>query len=441
MIAMKICLISLGCSKNLVDSEIMLGVLKKNGFSITEKAESADIAVVNTCAFIKDAKEEAIDTILELAKLKQSGKLKKLIVAGCLPQRYQGKLTDLLQEVDAFLGPGRIDKIADIIALSFSGKRSFSVGKPHFSYKHDTPRVSLTPQHFAYVKIADGCDNCCHYCVIPQIRGPYRSRPVGSIVREVQALTERGVKEINLISQDTTFYGQDRYRKAALSDLLKRLVKLKKLQWIRILYTHPRHFDDSLMNLIARESKICSYIDLPIQHISDKILKLMGRKVSAGTIKRKIAKMRRLIPDLTLRTSLIVGFPQETERDFKKLFDFVREIKFDRLGVFAYSAEEDTKAAVLGGQIPEKIKRDRVKKIMRLQQGIVNKKNNALIGSEKVVLIDELQNKNTAMGRTQADAPDVDGVVFVKGKNIKPGDRVKVKITDALVYDLIGNKI
>ncbi|MFH2137223.1 MAG: 30S ribosomal protein S12 methylthiotransferase RimO [Candidatus Omnitrophota bacterium] len=438
---MKVALISLGCSKNLVDAEVMLGVLKKSGFSITEDAECADIAVVNTCAFIQDAKKEAINTILEVAKLKQKGRLKRLIVAGCLPQRYKNELRELLQEADAFLGPGSINKIADIIKLSFKGKRPFLTAKPHFLSDRIQSRKFLTPKHYAYVKIADGCDNRCSYCVIPQIRGSHHSRTIESIVKEVKMIVDKGGKEINLISQDTTFYGADLYGKPSLDKLLKRLVEFKNLTWIRILYTHPRHYTDSLIDIIARESKICKYVDLPIQHINDKILKSMKRKVSSAKIKRIIKKLREKIPGVTLRTSLIVGFPGETEAVFKELYEFVRQTEFDRLGVFAYSREENTQAAKMKDQVPERIKKQRVKKIMRLQQRIIAKKNTALIGTVKDVLIDGTQDEDTVLGRTQADAPEVDGLVFIKGSGLKQGKLIKVKITDSFVYDLIGKKI
>lgn len=439
---MKVVLVSLGCAKNLVDSEIMLGILKSRGFKIVETLEDADAAIVNTCAFIKDAKQEAIDTIFDLLDLKKQGRLKRVIVAGCLPGRYQKELPDLLTEADGFLGPGNIDKIADVIDLSFRKSNNlFISGQKHYLYKNSTPRASLTPKHYAYVKIADGCNNCCSYCIIPQIRGDYQSRPIESIVKEVKLLVSRGVKEINLISQDTTFYGYDIYGCFSLDKLLRKLVKIRGLVWIRVLYTHPLHLNRSVLKVIAAEPKICKYIDLPIQHINDKILRLMHRRVNGGQIKRLIDVIRLLIPKVVLRTSLIVGFPEETEGIFKELYEFIKQTEFERLGVFKYSVEENTKAALFKDQVSERIKQRRYKKIMFLQQTIVKKNQAAFIGKEIDVLIDDVLEKNTACGRSPYDAPEVDGVVYVQGKNLKAGDLIKVKITDSILYDLAGEKI
>lgn len=438
---MKVALISLGCSKNLVDSEIMLGFLKKAGFIIQKDPIDADVAIINTCAFIKDAKEEAIESIFDLVALKKKNKIKKIIVAGCLPQRYSQELPELLKEVDGFLGPGSIDKVVSVIKKAFQNEAKFITDENSYLYKHTTPRQSLTPSHYAYVKIADGCDNRCSYCVIPQIRGSYRSRTIESIVSEVKRLVKKGVKEINLISQDSTFYGRDIYKRYSLDVLLKKLVKIKDLAWIRILYSHPLHFNKSLLKTISAEPKICKYIDLPIQHINDKILKLMGRKVTKAQIKSLIADIRRTLPSVALRTSLIVGFPQETESNFKELCDFVKSVGFERLGVFTYSKEEGTSAALLKGHISEKIKQKRRDKIMSLQQKVIDKKHDAFIGREIDVLIDNVPKKDLPSGRSQFDAPDVDGLIYVKGKNVKAGDILKVKITDNMLYDLIGQKI
>ncbi len=435
---MKVSLISLGCSKNLVDSEIMLGFLEKAGFVIQEDPIGVDIAIINTCAFIKEAKQEAIDAIFNLIELKKQNKLKKIIVAGCLPQRYAQDLPELLKEVDGFIGPGSINKIVSVIKKADNNAYKLITQNNHYLYKHTTPRQSLTPKHYAYVKIADGCDNCCSYCVIPQIRGSYRSRTIESITAEVRSLIKKGVKEINLISQDSSFYGQDIYKKPSLDLLLKQLVKIKADFWIRILYSHPLHFNKAMLNTIKAEPKICKYIDLPIQHINDKILKLMGRKVTKQQIKLLIKNIRTNMPDVALRTSLIVGFPQESEANFKELYDFVKATGFERLGVFAYSQEENTIAAGLKGQISEKVKQSRLKKIMILQQKIIEKKHNMLIGKQMEVLIEEVPQKNLACGRSQFDAPDVDGLVYVKGTKLKPGDLLEVKITDTMVYDLIG---
>ncbi|MCG2713169.1 MAG: 30S ribosomal protein S12 methylthiotransferase RimO [Candidatus Omnitrophica bacterium] len=438
---MKVALINLGCSKNLVDGEIMLGFLHRSGFAIKENPSGCDVAIVNTCAFIKDAKEEAIDTVFNLVDLKKKGKLKKIIVSGCLPQRYGRELASLLDEVDGFLGPGNIDKISATIAKLFKQRQVINIGRNHYLYNHNTPRIYLTPEHYAYVKIADGCDNRCSYCVIPQIRGTFRSRRMESIVNEARDMADRGIKEINLISQDTTFYGYDIYKKYALDQLLKKLVKIKKLQWIRLLYSHPRHLNVSLLKLIRDEPKICKYIDLPIQHINDRILKLMKRKVNAVKIKKLIADIRRIIPDAALRTTMIVGFPQETELEFKELYEYAADVKFERLGVFTYSAEENTPAALLKGQIPQHIKNKRRNKIMLMQQKIVERNNSAFVGRKMEVLIDQVLNRGLASGRTQYDAPDVDGLVYVKGKDFKVGSMETVMITDNVLYDLTGEKV
>ncbi len=438
---MKVALINLGCSKNLVDAEIMLGFMHKAGFVIKENPEGCDVAIVNTCAFIKDAKEESIDTVFSLVELKKKGRLKKIIVAGCLPQRYGRELASLMDEVDGFLGAGNVDKIVLTINKLFVCRQVVNIGRNHFLYKHNTPRINLTPGHYAYVKIADGCDNLCSYCVIPQIRGRYRSRRMESIVKEVRVMADRGIKEVNLISQDTTFYGYDIYKKYALDSLLRKLVKISELKWIRLLYSHPRHLNLSTLKLIRDEPKICKYIDLPIQHINDRMLKLMERKVKAARIKKLICDIRKLIPEAALRTTMIVGFPQETELEFKELYEFAAKIKFERLGVFTYSAEENTTAALLKGQIPENIKNKRRDKIMRMQQKIVEHKNSSFVGKKMEVLIDKVLNPGLAIGRTQYDAPDVDGLVYVKGRDLKTGSFEKVNISDNVLYDLTGDKV
>ncbi len=438
---MKVALINLGCSKNLVDAEIMLGFLYRAGFVIKANPSGCDVAIVNTCAFIKEAKEEAIDTVFGLVNLKKQGKLKKILISGCLVQRYGKELASLLEEVDGFLGPGNIDKISVAVVQLFKQKQVINIGRNRYLYKHNTPRLYLTPRHYAYVKIADGCDNRCSYCVIPQIRGVFRSRRMQSIVNEVRDMAERGIKEVNLISQDITFYGYDIYKKYALEQLLKKLVKIKKLRWIRLLYSHPRHLTTSLLKVIRDEPKICKYIDLPIQHINDRILKLMKRRVKAAKIKKLIFDIRRIIPDAVLRTTLIVGFPQETELEFKELYEFVSDVKFERLGVFTYSPEESTSAALLEGQIPQRVKNKRRDKIMLMQQKIVERKNSKLVGRKMEVLVDKVLNKGLAIGRTQYDAPDVDGLVYVKGKGLKAGRMETVMITDNLIYDLTGEKV
>lgn len=434
-------LLNLGCAKNLVDSEIMLGFLEKGGFRETASPERADLAIVNSCAFIQEAKQESIDAIFELVKLKKKGRLKKIIVAGCLPSRYSARLARLLPEADAFLGPGDIDKICQIVRESLNGESLFLAGAKHYLYSYRTPRKMQTPRHYAYVKIADGCDNRCSYCVIPKIRGGYKSRPIESIVKEAGILAERGVKEINLISQDTTFYGYDCYGDYKLDVLLKKLVKIKKLRWIRILYTHPRHLTKNILDLVSREPKICNYIDLPIQHISAKILKLMRRRVTACFIKRLIDEIRQIIPNAALRSTCIVGFPQEGERDFEELYDFVRTIRFERLGLFKYSREEDTAAAALGKQVPEQVKERRYREIMLLQQKISQQINQSFIGKDLEVMIEGSGGHGLAVARSQYDAPDIDQIVYVTGRNLKAGDFIQVKITGASSYDLLGEQM
>ncbi|MFH1458853.1 MAG: 30S ribosomal protein S12 methylthiotransferase RimO [Candidatus Omnitrophota bacterium] len=437
----KVAMISLGCSKNQVDSEVMLGFLKKAGHKIQENPEQAEVVIVNTCAFIKAAKEEALNTIFSLNQLKKKGKIKKIIVAGCLPERYRNELPELLKEGDGFLGPGSIDKIGEIINKTSDRDIVYRAKYKNFLNQASTPRVNLTPRHWAFVKIADGCNNYCSYCVIPQIRGKYRSRSITSITGEVKLLVQRGVREINLISQDTTSYGVDLYGKSKLNHLLCKLVKIKNLKWIRIMYAHPVHMNDALLKTIAAEPKICKYIDLPVQHISDKILKLMNRKQTGKQIIELITKIRAIIPEITLRSSLIVGFPQETETDFKQLYNFVNDVKFNHLGCFTYSQEEQTKAQRLKGQIKAKTKKQRYQKIMVLQQKIVNNKNNQLVGQVKEVLIDQILSKDLALGRMASDAPEVDGMVYIRGfknKNLKPGDFQHVRIINSIVYDLVG---
>ncbi|MDD5745916.1 MAG: 30S ribosomal protein S12 methylthiotransferase RimO [Candidatus Omnitrophica bacterium] len=438
---MKAALISLGCAKNSVDSEVMLGVLREHGMRITAEPAGADVVIINTCAFIREAKEESIEAIFSAVGLKKQGKVKQVIVSGCLPQRYARELPRLLPEVDGFLGPGAVDRIYAVIEAVRQGRALPLPAEKSFLNTERTPRLRLTPPHYAYIKIADGCDNRCGYCVIPQIRGGYRSRPIDSVVREARDLAAQGVKEINLISQDTTFYGTDRYGRAMLDELLRKLARIKDLPWIRILYTHPAHYTSELMKVIASEPKICKYIDMPVQHCNTAILRKMRRKTTGDQIRKRIAQVRREIPGVALRTTLIVGFPQETERIFKELAAFVREFEFDRLGVFAYSPEENTPAARMSGQVGAAVKERRRKEIMMLQQSIVERKNAACIGTTVPVLIDCVDNKGIACGRTQFDAPDVDGMVYVRGRGLHAGDMVPVRITESFMYDLKGERV
>ncbi|MFH1406631.1 MAG: 30S ribosomal protein S12 methylthiotransferase RimO [Candidatus Omnitrophota bacterium] len=415
---MRIGYLSLGCAKNLVDTEIMLGALKEKGHVISDELDGADIAIVNTCAFIKEAKQESIDVILKCARLKEEGKLKYLVVAGCLPQRYKGELVNELKEVDVFLGV------------------------PKSLYTHKSPRHAISPAHYAYIKIADGCINRCSYCAVPFIRGPYRSRELESVVKEAQFLTgDCGAKEINLIAQDTTLYGKDIYKKPRLPELLEKLNNIKGKFWIRLLYTHPAHVSGELIAAMKELPKLCRYIDLPLQHINDAILKKMRRHITKKQILALIGTLRDNIPELTIRTSLIVGFPGETKTQFEELLGFMKNIKFERLGAFVYSREENTAAAKFPDQVPEKIKKQRLNEVMALQEEISKEVNSRFLGKKLEVLIEE-KAKKSYIGRTEADAPEVDGCVYVESKRkLNPGDFVNARIIDTLEYDLVGEAI
>ena len=441
----KVGIISLGCPRNLVDSETLLGILKDKGFEISELRE-ADIGIVNTCAFIDEAKQESIEMILEVADLKKSGRLSKLVVAGCLPQRYGKKLLETLPEVDGFIGCGDIEKISDLLANLSPKKAVSEISKtPNFIYSHSHPRFAMTPSHYMYVKISEGCKNRCSFCIIPDIKGDYRSRPIESVLAEVEDASRKSrISEINLIGQDTTLYGTDIYGKPKIENLLKRLSAFRGYKrWIRLLYTYPSHIEASLISLFADEESLCKYIDLPVQHISDRILKLMNRQMTKSNIYGLIDKIRKRIPGVTLRSSIIVGFPGETDGEFNELVEFVRDVKFERLGVFTYSREEGTPAYNYKDQISEKIKLERFNTLMALQKGIADSINKSFLGKTIDVLIDEKSEDSTDfyIGRPENDAPEVDGEVFVKGRGLKPGDFVKVKITGTLEYDLIGEQV
>lgn len=441
----KVGIISLGCPRNLVDSEIILGILDKNGFEIAELRE-ADIGIVNTCAFIDEAKQESVDMILELTGLKKEGKLKAVVVAGCLSQRYGKTLAAELPEVDAFIGCGDIEKIGAILGRLRKKEAVYEVSKaPGFLYSHAHPRVLITPPHYAYVKISEGCKNRCSFCVIPSIRGDYRSRPMESVLKEVEDISQRAhLSEINIVGQDTTLYGEDIYGRPQIIELLKKLSAFKEYKrWIRLLYTYPAHIEDGLIGLFAAEEFICKYMDLPIQHINDRILKSMNRPATKRDISELIAKIRKRIPGVTLRSSVIVGFPGETDEEFGELADFIKEVKFERLGVFTYSQEEGTPACKYVGQISEKVKLERFNALMSAQKDIAEAVNREFLGKTVEVLIDEKDESagDSYLGRTQGDAPEVDGQVFVKGHGLKPGDFVNVRITDTLEYDLVGNVV
>ncbi|MCK5011636.1 MAG: 30S ribosomal protein S12 methylthiotransferase RimO [Deltaproteobacteria bacterium] len=437
----KIYLESLGCSKNLVDSEVIAGCLRKSGYTFTTSKEEAAIIIVNTCAFIKDATQEAIDTILKLATLKKEGTCRKLVVAGCLPQRYGKQLIKKLKDVDLFVGVGEFPKIGELLKEERveHSLPALYIRTPTFLLDHNTPRILSTPNHTAYVKIAEGCSHRCSFCTIPTIKGPYQSRPPESIITEVKNLAGKGTKEINLIAQDTTFYGKDLTNKKDLAYLLKQLSKIESIEWIRMLYCHPDHFSHDLINTIKEEEKICNYIDLPLQHISDDILKRMGRSKDSTKIRKLIKEIRENIPNLWIRTTFMVGFPGETEKDFNILMDFAREVEFEHLGAFRYSNEEGTKAYRLKGKVPAHVIEERYHTLMSLQSNISLKKNQRLIGSLQRVLIEGINEENDMLlGRTFFQAPDIDGIVYVAEGEAAIGEMVEVRITDASEYDLFG---
>jgi len=442
---MQIGIKSLGCPKNLVDSEVICGKLREKGYQISEKIDNSDIVIINTCSFIKDAVEESIEEILSLAKLKKEGKIKHIIVTGCLPQRYKDDNLSLeLPEVDAFLGVGDLLEIDKVIKNILQGEQIYKVSsEPEFLYNHNTPRTILTPQHYAYIKISEGCQNNCSYCLIPQIRGNHRSRKMEDIIEEVKLLSEKqNLSEIILIGQDTTLYGIDLYGEYKLAELLKKLsfLELNNLKWIRLLYTHPAHYNDELIEVIASYPKICSYLDLPLQHVSDKILKRMNRPIKKSNVISLINKLRDRISNLTLRSTFIVGFPGETDQDFEELLDFVKEFRFERLGTFIFSREEGIPAYDFPQQISMRIKKERLKKLMLTQQSISKEINNAYIGKEIDVLVDEIKpgKPKIAIGRTKGDAPEIDGKVVIRGDKTQVGKFIKVKVTEASEYDLAG---
>lgn len=432
-------LLSLGCPRNMTDSEVLLGLLEEKGFGLTSDAEGADVAIVNTCGFIQDAKQESIDIILRLAELKKAGSIKKLIVAGCLSQRYPKDLANDIPEVDGLFGTSDFTKIPDMIDTMFTGEKVREVSSsPDFLYDASYKRKNLTPDHFVYLKIQEGCSNRCTYCVIPDLKGPRRSRSFDSVVKEAKEILSRGkVKELVIIGQDVTSYGLDTSGKTELADLLREISALAGDAWVRLLYTHPAHFSSELIDVVAEKDNICRYIDLPIQHINDNILKRMNRRVDAARIRSLINELRSRIPGVTLRTSVIVGFPGETDEQFRELIDFLAEIKFERLGAFIYSQEEGTPAADFPDQVPEEVKRARFDEVMQLQQSISADKNAEHIGEVVKVLIDE-ESRGRLVARSEMDAPEVDGNVFINSKGLKVGDFVDVRITGSMEYDLIG---
>lgn len=438
---MKILCISLGCDKNLVDTEMMLGLLNRDGHTFTDDEQEAEIIVINTCCFIGDAKEESINTILEMAELKETGNCKALIVTGCLAQRYKQEIIDEIPEVDGILGTTTYDEISTVLNRVLGGEGGVSCFHDLNALPQvETERIITTGGYYAFLKIAEGCDKYCTYCIIPSLRGSYRSVPMERILAEARQLAEKGVKELILVAQETTLYGVDLYGKKMLPELLRELAKIPGIYWIRIQYCYPEEITDELIEAIKTEEKVCNYLDIPIQHASDAILKRMNRKTNQSQLREMIGKLRREIPDIALRTTMIAGFPGETEEDHEEVMAFVDEMEFERLGVFAYSAEEDTPAASFPDQIPEKVKEERRDAIMELQQEVAFDKSAAMVGRVLDVMIEgKVADEAAYVGRTYMDAPNVDGYIFVNtGELFMSGDFVKVKVTGSAEYDLIG---
>ncbi len=437
---MKIMFISLGCDKNLVDTEMMLGMLAEKGYQFTDDEQEAEIVVVNTCCFIGDAKEESINTLIEIGQLKETANVKMLIAAGCLAQRYRKEIREQIPEVDVIIGTMAIDKIVEAVEEYQTKQYTTFVEDIDRTPVSGKKRVVTTGGHYAYMKIAEGCDKRCSYCIIPKVRGSYRSIPMETLLKEANTLVEQGVKELILVAQETTLYGTDLYGKKSLPELLRKLSEIRGLYWIRILYCYPEEITEELIDTIAELPKVCHYLDIPIQHASDKILKRMGRRTNQQQLKDKIAMIRSKIPDMCLRTTLITGFPGESQEDHEQSMAFVDEMEFDRLGVFTYSAEEDTPAAGFPDQIEEEVKKDRQADIMELQQEIAFEKAEGMIGQDVLAMIEgKVADENAYVGRTYKDAPNVDGLVFVNtDRELMTGDFVPVHITGSYEYDLIG---
>lgn len=444
----KLGFISLGCSKNLVDTEIMLGLMEKAGFQLTRDLKKAHVIIVNTCTFIDSAKEESIQTILKAARYKKDGCCERLVVAGCLSQEYKESLAREIPEIDVMIGTDSWQNIFKAVQESYKngGEKVFSFDDKPFLETDELPRETLTPHYTAYVKIAEGCSNFCTFCYIPYVRGPFRSRPAVSVVHEVENLAANGVTEFNLIAQDLSCYGMDRHDGTSLASLLKELVKIQGVKWIRLFYVYPTYFSDELLQVILKEPKICKYVDIPLQHISDSVLKRMNRKDTAESIKKLLHKLRAARPRMTIRTTLMVGFPGETEKDFTELCDFIQKVRFDDMGAFMFSPQDGTPAALMNDQIDEETKQKRYDELMALQARISEENDQALIGTTSEVLVEELIDDGCghkqAKGRTSFQAPEVDGNIYVDHPgDAKPGDYIQVKITDGYAYDLIGERV
>ncbi|WP_317316854.1 30S ribosomal protein S12 methylthiotransferase RimO [Peptostreptococcus russellii] len=436
---LKIALESLGCSKNLVDAEIMLGMLNKDGHQLVGDCQDADVVIVNTCGFIEDAKQESIDSIVRYAELKNEGIIKYLLVSGCLAQRYTEELLESIPEIDAIVGTGSYDKITEVVDnLPEDKEKVIRMDDINFSFDETLPRYVSTPPYLAYLKIGEGCDNNCTYCIIPKLRGKYRSRDIEELIKEAKTLKENGVKELVVIAQDTTVYGRDLYGKPALAELLERLAKLE-FDWIRVLYSYPEGISEEIVDVVAKYDNICSYFDIPMQHASNRILKLMNRKTSREELKSKVEMIRSKISDAVIRTTFIVGFPGETDEDFEELMEFVEEMQLDRMGAFKYSREEGTPADLLPNHVDEDTKKERLERLMMLQQGISEERNQENLGKTLKVLIEDRVDETLFIGRSQKDAEDIDSVVYVEtSEDLQIGEMVDVTVEIAYEYDLKG---
>jgi ribosomal protein S12 methylthiotransferase len=452
----KIGFVSLGCPKNLVDSEVMMGQLRDHGYELTTDRETADVIVVNTCGFIQSAKEESINTILEMAELKDTARLKRLVVAGCLVERYRQDLLKQLPEIDAVLGTSEIEKIVAAVdpvaaaaqdAAFVASNAWMARGLPTYLYDEDSPRLLATPKHFAYVKIAEGCDHTCAFCAIPQMRGKYRSRRAGSILREAEQLAAAGVKELVLISQDSTQYGLDLGIKDGLADLLRSLARVDGIEWIRVMYTYPNSLSDATLAAMAEEPKVCNYLDMPLQHASAAVLKRMRRGGNRQLLEKLLSRARQFVPEITLRTTFIVGFPGETEEDFEELMQFIRDVEFDRVGVFTYSDEEGTHGYGLDDKISPRVMRSRRAKLMREQARISKRRNRSLAGKRLRAMLEGVSQETDLLlqARLESQAPEVDGHVLIndlpEGFNAQPGDFIEIEITEAHEYDLVARAV
>jgi len=433
--------VSLGCAKNLVDSEVMIGLLSEVGFEPTVKLNEADVLIANTCAFIDEAQEEAVDTVLRLAELRKRNPSRRLVVTGCLAQRFPQDLLDEIPEIDAVVGTGDFHDIVKVVQETLSGKRVKLVSKqPCFIYDETFPRRISTPRHTAYIKIAEGCSNYCSYCVIPEVRGDFRSRPIHSIVAEARKLAEGGARELILIAQDTTRYGQDLYGTYALDKLLKAVCEIDEVEWVRVLYMYPTRVSNELIEVMASLPKVCKYVDLPLQHVDNDLLKLMNRHGRHEEAQKTIGKLREAIPEITVRSTFIVGFPGETETEFRSLLDFLKEVRLDRVGIFTYSPQSGTPASLFPGSVDERVKEARKQEAMEVQRLISREKNEAKVGQVVRVLIEGRAEESelVTVGRSQAEAPEIDGLIYIGNLHPKPGEFRFVKITDAGDYDLVG---